>query len=69
MPPQGTKKRKCPICGTATVPAYAPFCSNRCRGLDLARWLDGDYRIPVVEEDAGIDEEVAEEDVFPPTVN
>jgi endogenous inhibitor of DNA gyrase (YacG/DUF329 family) len=27
-------------------PAYAPFCSDRCRLLDLGRWLDEAYRIP-----------------------
>jgi hypothetical protein len=23
-----------------------PFCSARCRLLDMGRWLDGAYRIP-----------------------
>jgi endogenous inhibitor of DNA gyrase (YacG/DUF329 family) len=27
------------------VPAWRPFCSERCRLLDLARWVDGEYRI------------------------
>jgi endogenous inhibitor of DNA gyrase (YacG/DUF329 family) len=26
-------------------PALRPFCSERCRLLDLARWVDGDYRV------------------------
>jgi endogenous inhibitor of DNA gyrase (YacG/DUF329 family) len=25
-------------------PAF-PFCSKRCRLLDLGKWLDGDYRV------------------------
>jgi hypothetical protein len=25
---------------------YTPFCSERCKLLDLARWVDGAYRIP-----------------------
>jgi uncharacterized protein len=25
--------------------AYRPFCSERCKLLDLAHWVDGDYRI------------------------
>jgi endogenous inhibitor of DNA gyrase (YacG/DUF329 family) len=25
---------------------YFPFCSERCRLVDLGAWLDGDYRIP-----------------------
>ena len=27
-------------------PAWRPFCSERCRLLDLARWADGSYRVP-----------------------
>ncbi len=23
-----------------------PFCSSRCRLIDLGRWIDGEYRIP-----------------------
>ncbi|MPZ17052.1 MAG: DNA gyrase inhibitor YacG [Luteitalea sp.] len=25
---------------------WRPFCSERCKRLDLSRWLDGSYRIP-----------------------
>jgi len=25
---------------------WSPFCSERCKMLDLAKWLDGDYRVP-----------------------
>jgi endogenous inhibitor of DNA gyrase (YacG/DUF329 family) len=25
---------------------WRPFCSKRCQQLDLARWVDGDYRVP-----------------------
>ena len=28
-----------------------PFCSGRCKLIDLGRWLDGKYQVPVVEED------------------
>jgi endogenous inhibitor of DNA gyrase (YacG/DUF329 family) len=24
---------------------WRPFCSERCKLQDLARWLDGDYRV------------------------
>jgi endogenous inhibitor of DNA gyrase (YacG/DUF329 family) len=24
-----------------------PFCSERCKLIDLGRWLDGNYQIPV----------------------
>ena len=28
------------------VAAWRPFCSERCKLLDLQNWLDGRYRIP-----------------------
>jgi endogenous inhibitor of DNA gyrase (YacG/DUF329 family) len=44
---------RCPICSkTFTVaklddlPSF-PFCSDRCRLIDLGRWIDGAYVIPV----------------------
>ena len=54
----GVRKRskKCPMCGTTATAAFAPFCSARCRDLDLANWLGGNYRIPVVEEESGLEE-------------
>jgi endogenous inhibitor of DNA gyrase (YacG/DUF329 family) len=30
---------------------YRPFCSARCRDLDLGKWLDGSYAVPAVEDD------------------
>ena len=38
--------RKCPICGKSRSAEHSPFCSTRCRLLDLGGWLDGRYRIP-----------------------
>jgi endogenous inhibitor of DNA gyrase (YacG/DUF329 family) len=28
-----------------------PFCSERCKLIDLGRWLDGKYQIPVKEDE------------------
>ncbi|WP_010583644.1 DNA gyrase inhibitor YacG [Schlesneria paludicola] len=42
---------ECPICQKPVSPAvdsgvsYAPFCSRRCKEVDLARWCDGRYAI------------------------
>jgi len=40
----------CPTCEKPVAPRGAnpafPFCSHRCRLLDLGRWMDGAYRIP-----------------------
>ena len=50
---------KCPVCGkpaaapesaTGEASAY-PFCSERCKLVDLGRWLDGAYQIPVADDD------------------
>ena len=42
---------RCPQCGKPRTQAYRPFCSKRCRDLDLGKWLDGSYAIPAVEEE------------------
>jgi endogenous inhibitor of DNA gyrase (YacG/DUF329 family) len=43
---------KCPICSkpyeveaVSDLPTF-PFCSERCRLVDLGRWIDGAYAIP-----------------------
>ncbi|TFF18740.1 DNA gyrase inhibitor YacG [Jiella endophytica] len=39
-------KRKCPECGKPSDRATFPFCSPRCKAVDLNRWLSGSYVIP-----------------------
>jgi len=41
--PEGVR---CPRCGNSARDEFFPFCSDRCRLIDLARWIDGNYRIP-----------------------
>jgi len=48
---------RCPQCGKPMAEEYKPFCSRRCADVDLARWLRGDYRIPVEDELPGEDAE------------
>jgi uncharacterized protein len=37
----------CVLCRTHPVdPRWTPFCSDRCRNEDLARWAEGTYRVP-----------------------
>lgn len=43
--------KTCPICGKPTQEAFKPFCSKRCRDVDLNRWLSGVYSVPVKEEE------------------
>jgi endogenous inhibitor of DNA gyrase (YacG/DUF329 family) len=48
----------CVFCRRAPVdPAHRPFCSERCRLRDLARWVDGDYRIPGAPQDVPDEDE------------
>lgn len=61
MPTNDTAKARpakpCPICGKPSIEASKPFCSERCRDVDLNRWLSGSYAIPARESD---DEDDAE---------
>jgi len=38
--------RPCPICKQPRSDTFAPFCSSRCRDLDLARWFNEGYAVP-----------------------
>lgn len=42
--------RACAICGKPVPPRAEnrafPFCSDRCRLVDLAKWLGEEYRVP-----------------------
>jgi uncharacterized protein len=44
-----TRPFRCPSCKkTVELPvkaAHRPFCSPRCKLIDLGRWLDEEYRI------------------------
>ncbi|HSN39450.1 MAG TPA: DNA gyrase inhibitor YacG [Burkholderiales bacterium] len=49
----GTRIVSCPQCGKnskwdGTNP-YRPFCSERCKLIDLGAWATESYRIPVSE--------------------
>ena len=52
---------KCPICGRAVSrdDPQLPFCSERCRLLDLGKWASGQYRIPsaIAEEEPAVPED------------
>ncbi|MBP8305375.1 MAG: DNA gyrase inhibitor YacG [Phycisphaerae bacterium] len=46
------KGHPCPTCSKtvqvvegAALPPYYPFCSERCKLVDLGSWLDGRYKI------------------------
>lgn len=39
---------RCPICKKEVTlhSPHVPFCSERCRLIDLGKWADEEYRIP-----------------------
>ena len=47
----GGPPKPCPICGKPAAKATRPFCSSRCRDVDLNRWLSGSYVVPAAEDD------------------
>jgi endogenous inhibitor of DNA gyrase (YacG/DUF329 family) len=53
--PDGTREPRCPICGKPRVQRYRPFCSVRCRDVDLGHWFGESYTVPAVE--PGYDDE------------
>lgn len=46
-------QKKCPTCNK-TLPEEKtsswPFCSNRCRMVDLGKWMNEDYKVPIESE-------------------
>ncbi|MHB8874305.1 MAG: DNA gyrase inhibitor YacG [Myxococcaceae bacterium] len=58
-----SKLASCPICRKPILPRSKnplfPFCSARCRAVDLGKWLGEEYRVP----DGTADEQ---EDELPP---
>ena len=51
------RKVRCPQCGGESLwspeNTWRPFCSERCKQIDLGCWASDSYRIPVQEENAG----------------
>lgn len=50
-----TKTLRCPTCKklVAETSPDVPFCSDRCRVIDLGKWASGEYRItsPILDPD------------------
>jgi uncharacterized protein len=45
-----TRRVRCPGCGAETVytttQPHRPFCSERCRNMDLGAWASENFRVP-----------------------
>jgi uncharacterized protein len=65
MPRKRTLKLRCPICRKAvkSTDAEFPFCSPRCRSIDLGKWAAGAYVIssPVKDAEEPIRDSVPED--------
>ena len=48
---QSPNPKSCPTCGKPAAERFRPFCSARCKDVDLHRWFAGTYAIPAVESD------------------
>jgi len=56
-------KIKCPTCRKRTTweeNPYRPFCSERCKLIDLGKWATEEYRISSMVED--VSEDIREEE-------
>ena len=40
------KKAVCALCDKPQAKSYEPFCSARCKLIDLGNWMSGDYKLP-----------------------
>jgi len=60
---------RCPSCQGEAPPSEEndafPFCSARCRLIDLGRWLSGAYAVPGKGEERDPPSEPGEPDVTP----
>ncbi|HXC97090.1 MAG TPA: DNA gyrase inhibitor YacG [Edaphobacter sp.] len=56
-----TKALFCPTCRKVVLATdeYFPFCSDRCRLLDLGKWASGDYKVSSPIQDPDLLEELA----------
>jgi endogenous inhibitor of DNA gyrase (YacG/DUF329 family) len=63
MPRKKTRSLRCPTCRTIVLAGDEnfPFCSDRCRLIDLGKWASGGYVIPAPITDPETLEKLAEE--------
>jgi len=59
----------CPVCKQSAIRegnTFWPFCSERCKLIDLDNWLEGRYRVPSVTGEA--DDDPAQDGIPNPKV-
>ena len=62
MPKKKPLSLRCPICRTLVLRTQEdfPFCSDRCRSIDLGKWASGGYVISTKIHDPELLEDLAE---------
>jgi endogenous inhibitor of DNA gyrase (YacG/DUF329 family) len=63
MPKKKSVSLRCPICRTLVLRTSEdfPFCSDRCRTIDLGKWASGGYVISTKINDPELLEDLAEQ--------
>jgi endogenous inhibitor of DNA gyrase (YacG/DUF329 family) len=63
------KTLRCPTCRTLVLEHSEdfPFCSDRCRLIDLGKWASGDYRVSTPIQDPDLLEELSRSERNKPT--
>lgn len=63
MPKKKALSLRCPICRTLVLRTQEdfPFCSDRCRTIDLGKWASGGYVISTKINDPELLEDLAEQ--------
>ena len=64
MPKKSVRSLRCPICRKIVLKSEPefPFCSERCRTIDLGKWASGAYVVssPMSESDSLSDSETGD---------
>ena len=55
-----TKSLRCPTCRTIVraKDEHFPFCSDRCRTIDLGKWASGAYKVSTAVNDPDVLEQI-----------
>ena len=63
MPKKKSRSLRCPTCRTIVMAGaeHFPFCSDRCRLIDLGKWASGGYVISTPITDPEMLENLAED--------
>jgi endogenous inhibitor of DNA gyrase (YacG/DUF329 family) len=63
MPKKKSRSLRCPTCRTLVLKGDEnfPFCSDRCRTIDLGKWASGGYVVSTAITDPEVLESIADE--------